>query len=167
MSDPDSLAIVDLLIRVGLPAHYSGSSHLYAMIICAAVSLGLDRGHSDASCVAYAQLGSLAGPVFGQFDAGYRFVRLGRELVERPGLQRFQARTFVIFGYLLPRTRPVREGREFLSRGFDLASRIGEIFYAGSACGQLTTNYLMAGDPLIEAQEHAERGSLMSARLAS
>ena len=41
---------------------------------------------------------------------------------------------------------------------FDLASRIGEISYAGYACAQLNTNYLMAGDPLIEAQEQAEHG---------
>ena len=127
------------------------------MAVCTAVSLGLERGHSDASCIAYAQLGTLA-THFGQFDAGYRFGRLGCELVERPGLQRFQARTFETFGFAVPWTQHVRKGREFLFRGFDLASRIGEISYAGYACGQLTTNYLMAGDPLIEAQEQAEHG---------
>ena len=128
------------------------------MAVCTAVSLGLERGHSDASCIAYVQLGTLAGPHFGQFDAGYRFGRLGCDLVERPGLQRFQARTFETFGFVLPWTQHVRKGREFLFRGFDLASRIGEISYAGYACGQLNTNYLMAGDPLIQAQEQAERG---------
>ena len=157
MSDPDSLAAVDLLIRVAIPGHYFDSWHLFAVAVCTAVSLGLERGHSDASCIAYAQLGTLA-THFGQFDAGYRFGRLGCELVERPGLQRFQARTFETFGFAVPWTQHVRKGREFLFRGFDLASRIGEISYAGYACGQLTTNYLMAGDPLIEAQEQAEHG---------
>jgi PAS domain S-box-containing protein len=157
MSDPDSLAAVDLLTRVAIPGHYFDSWHLFAMAVCTAVSLGLERGHSDASCIAYAQLGTLA-THFGQFDAGYRFGRLGCELVERPGLQRFQARTFETFGFAVPWTQHVRKGREFLFRGFDLASRIGEISYAGYACGQLTTNYLMAGDPLIEAQAQAEHG---------
>jgi PAS domain S-box-containing protein len=157
MSDPDSLAAVDLLIRVAIPGHYFDSHHLFAVAVCTAVSLGLDRGHCDASCIAYAQVGMLANH-FGQFDAGYRFGRLGCELVERPGLQRFQARTFETFGFGVPWTQHVRKGREFLFRGFDLASRIGEISYAGYACGQLTTNYLMAGDPLIEAQEQAEHG---------
>ena len=157
MSDPDSLAAVDLLTRVAIPGHYFDSWHLFAVAVCTAVSLGLERGHSDASCIAYAQLGTLA-THFGQFDAGYRFGRLGCELVERPGLQRFQARTFETFGFAVPWTQHVRKGREFLFRGFDLASRIGEISYAGYACGQLTTNYLMAGDPLIEAQEQAEHG---------
>ncbi|OSI50043.1 ATP-binding sensor histidine kinase [Bradyrhizobium canariense] len=157
MSDPDSLAAVDLLTRVAIPGHYFDSWHLFALAVCTAVSIGLERGHSDASCIAYAQLGTLA-TYFGQFDAGYRFGWLGCELVERPGLQRFQARTFETFGFGVPWTQHVRKGRELLIRGFDLASRTGEISFAGYACGQLTTNYLMAGDPLIEAQEQAEHG---------
>ena len=157
MSDPDSLAALDLLIRVAVPGFYA-SFHLGAVAVCAAVSLGLERGHSDASCIAYVQLGTLAGSHFGQFDAGYRFGRLGCDLVERPGLQRFQARTFHTFGFLVPWTQHFRNGRAFLFRAFDLASRTGEISYAGYACGQLNTNYLLAGDPLIEAQEQAEHG---------
>ena len=142
---------------MAVPGHFV-SFHLFAVAVCTAVSLGLERGHSDASCIAYVQLATLAGPHFGQFNAGYRFGRLGCELVERPGLQRFQARTFETFGFVVPWTQHVRKGREFLFRGFDFASRIGEVSYAGYACGQLNTNYLMAGDPLIEAQEQAEHG---------
>jgi PAS domain S-box-containing protein len=158
MSDPDSLAALDLLIRVAVAGHFFDSYHLFEVAVCTAVSLGLERGHSDASCIAYAQLGTLAGPHFGQFDAGYRFGRLGCELVERPGFQRFRARTLETFGFVVPWTQHVRKGREFLFRAFDLASRTGEISYAGYACGQLNTNYLVAGDPLIEAQGQAEQG---------
>ncbi|HTW65156.1 MAG TPA: sigma 54-interacting transcriptional regulator [Bryobacteraceae bacterium] len=158
MSDPDSLATLDLLIRVAVAGHFFDSYHLFEVAVCTAVSLGLERGHSDASCIAYVQLGTLAGPHFGQFDAGYRFGRLGCDLAERPGLQRFQARTFETFGFLVPWSQHVRKAREFLFRGFDLASRTGEISYAGYACGQLNTNYLMAGDPLFLAQEQAEHG---------
>jgi PAS domain S-box-containing protein len=157
MSDPDSLAAVDLLIRVAVPGHYSRGRHFFTVAVCAAVSLGLERGHSDASCIAYAQLATLA-THSGQFDAGYRFGRLGCELAERPGFQRFQARTFQTFGAIMPWTQHVREGREFLSRAFDLAGRTGEISYAGYACGQLNTNHLFAGIPLIEAQSQAEEG---------
>jgi PAS domain S-box-containing protein len=157
IGDPESLAALDLLIRVAVPGHFV-SFHIFTVAVCTAVRLALGRGHSDASCIAYVQLGTLAGPYFGQFDAGYRFGRLGCELVERAGLRRFQARTFETFGFLVPWTRHVREGREFLYRGFDLASRVGEISYAGYACGQLNTNFLLAGDPLIEAQDQAEQG---------
>jgi PAS domain S-box-containing protein len=164
MSDPDSLATLDLMIRVAVPGFFD-SYYLGVVAVCRAVGLGLERGHSDASCIAYAQLGMLAGAHFGQFDAGYRFGRLGCELVERPGLQRFQARTFETFGFVLPWTRHVREGREFLLRGFNLANQIGDISYAGYACGQLNTNYLLAGDPLIEAQRQAEHGLAFARRV--
>jgi PAS domain S-box-containing protein len=157
MSDPDSLAALELLISVAIPLHFFGFPHLFAVLLCRAVSLGLERGHSDASCFAYAQLGSLATHL-GRFDAGYRFGKLGCELAERPGWQRFQARAFQTFGIVVPWTQPVRTAREFLIRGFDLASRIGEISYAAYASNQLNTNFLMAGDPLIEVEEQAERG---------
>jgi PAS domain S-box-containing protein len=157
-TDQDALAALDLLIRVAVPGHLFESIYLYAVIVCTAVGLGLERGHTDASCIAYLELGMLSGPLFGQFEAGYRFGRLGCDLVERPELRRYQARTFEAFGFVVAWTRHVRKGREFLFRAFDLASRIGDISFAGYARGQLNTNYLMAGDPLSEAQEQAEHG---------
>jgi PAS domain S-box-containing protein len=157
MSNPASLAAAELLIRVAVPASFFESPHLFSVAVCAAVSLGLEQGHSDASCIAYAQLGHLA-TYLDQFDAGYRFGRLGCELAERPELRRFQARTLHTFGFLVPWTQHVRKARDFFFRCFDLASRTGEISYAGYACAQLNSNYLMAGDPLIEAQKQAEHG---------
>ena len=100
----------------------------------------------------------LAGPHFGNYDAGYRFGRLGCELVERPRLNRFQARTFETFGFVIPWTKHVRSGRNLLVRSFEIANRNGDITYAGYACGQITTNYLMAGDALADTQKEAEKG---------
>jgi hypothetical protein len=52
------------------------------MVICRAVNLSLEGGNCDGSCYAYAVLGRLAGPEFGDYQAGLRFGRLGYELVE-------------------------------------------------------------------------------------
>jgi predicted ATPase/GAF domain-containing protein len=157
MSDPPSLATLDLLIRVAVPAFFA-SSHLFSLAVCRAVNLSLECGNSDASCIAYELLAMLAGPHFGNYDAGFRFGRLGCELVERPELKRFQARTYETFGFVIPWTRHVRTGRDLLRRAFEIANRIGDITYAGYACGQLNTNLLVAGDPLVEAQREAENG---------
>ena len=157
MSDATSLATLDLLIRVAVPAFFA-SSHLFAVAVCRAVSLSLERGNSDASCIAYELFAMLAGPHFGNYDAGYRFGRLGCELVERPRLNRFQARTFETFGFVIPWTKHVRSGRNLLVRSFEIANRNGDITYAGYACGQITTNYLMAGDALADTQKEAEKG---------
>ena len=157
MSDPSSLATLDLLIRIAVPAFFA-SSHLFSLAVCRAVNLSLEGGNSDASCIAYELLAMLAGPHFGNYDAGFRFGNLGCELVERPELKRFQARTYETFGFVIPWTRHVRTGRDLLLRAFEIANRIGDITYAGYACGQLNTNLLMAGDPLSEAQRQAENG---------
>jgi len=157
MSDATSLATLDLLIRVAVPAFFA-SSHLFAVAVCRAVSLSLERGNSDASCIAYELFAMLAGPHFGNYDAGYRFGRLGCELVERPGLNRFQARTYETFGFVIPWTKHVRSGRNLLVRSFEIANRNGDITYSGYACGQITTNYLMAGDVLADTQKEAEKG---------
>jgi PAS domain S-box-containing protein len=162
MSDPDSLAAMDLLNKVAVPGHHSETVNLYTIVACTAVSLGLERGHSDESCIAYARLGTVAGPRFGQFDAGYRFGRLGCELAERPELQRFRARTLEIFGFLVPWTQHIQKGRDFLFRGLELLIRLSDLSHAGYAYGQLNTNFLLAGDPLIETQEQAERGLAFS-----
>jgi PAS domain S-box-containing protein len=156
MTDPTSLATLDLLIRVAVPAFFA-SSHLFALAVCRAVNLSLAGGNSDASCIAYELFAMLAGPHFGNYDAGYRFGRLGCELVERPELKRFQARTYETFGFVVPWTKHVRSGRALLVRSFEIANRSGDITYSGYACGQITTNYLMAGDALAETQKEAEK----------
>ena len=104
-------------------------------------------------------LGLLAGPHFGDYQAGFRFGRLGYDLVERRGLKRFQARTYMNFGnVVLPWTRHVRTGRDLLRRGFEAANRIGDLIFAAYCCHHLSTNLLAAGDPLDEVQGEAERG---------
>ena len=104
-------------------------------------------------------LGLLAGPRFGDYQAGFRFGRLGYELVEQRGLKRFQARTYFNFGSIvMPWTRHVRAGRDLVRRAFEAANKIGDLTFAAYCCTHLNTNLLAAGDPLDEVQGEAERG---------
>ena len=61
MSDPASLATLDVLTKLGPPAQYT-DANLLSLVICRAVNLSLERGNSDGSCFAYAVLGMIAGP---------------------------------------------------------------------------------------------------------
>ncbi len=158
MSDPASLATMDVLIKLGPPALFA-DANLFCLAACRAVNLSLERGNSDGSCVAYEWVGQDAGPRFGNYDAGFRLGQLGYELVERRGLKRFQARTYMILGiYVIPWTRHVRDGRALLRRAFEAANKSGDLTYAGYSCQVLITNLLMAGDPLPEVQREAEAG---------
>ena len=118
MSDPASLATLDVLTKVLPPALFT-DANLLSLAICRTVNLSLERGNSDGSCFAYVWLGIIAGPHFGNYKAGFRFGRLGYELVEKRGLKRFQARTYACFGYdVMPWTKHVRACRDLLRRAF-------------------------------------------------
>ena len=158
MSDPASLATMDVLTKLGPPALYT-DANLHLLVTCRAVNLSLERGNCDASCAAYTFLGIVAGPRFGDYQEAYRFGQLGYDLVEGRGLTRFQARVYMDFGnVVLPWTRHVRAGRDLVRRAFKAANKIGDLTYAAYCGNQLNTNLLMAGDPLAEVQREAEHG---------
>ena len=101
----------------------------------------------------------IAGPHFGNYKAGFRFGRLGYDLVEKRGLKRFQARTYLLFAsFVMPWTKHVRAGRDLIRRAFEVANKIGDLTFAAYSCNNLNTNLLAAGDPLVEVQREAENG---------
>ena len=158
MSDPESLATLDVLTKVLPPALFT-DANLLSLASCRAVNLSLERGNSDGSCVAYVWLGQVAGPHFGNYKAGFRFGRLGYELVEKRNLKRFQARTYMVFGsHVMPWAKHVRAGRDLLHRTFEVANKTGDLVFAVYSCLNLNTNLLAAGDPLEEVQRGAENG---------
>jgi PAS domain S-box-containing protein len=158
MSDPVSVATLDVLTKVLSPALFTDANFL-SLTICRAVNLSLERGNSDGSCVAYVWLGMIAGPHFGNYKTGFRFGRLGYELVEQRGLKRFQARTYLWFGqFVIPWTKRVQAGRDLMRRAFEAANKTGDLTVAAYSCDALNTNLLAAGDPLPEVQREAEHG---------
>jgi PAS domain S-box-containing protein len=158
MSDPASLATLDVLIKVLPPALFT-DANLLSLAICKAVNLSIERGNSDGSCVAYGWLGQVAGPHFGDYKAGFRFGQLGYELVEKRGLKRFEARTYTVFAsHVMPWTKHVRASRDMLQRTFEAANKNGDLVFAVYSWINLNTNLLAAGDPLAEVQREAEDG---------
>src|SRR5262249_5345138 len=132
---------------------------LLSLVICRMVNLSLEHGNSDGSCYAYVWLGMLCGPRFGDYPAGFQFGKLGYDLVEKRGLLRYQARTYMSFGTLIvPWTRHIKTARELHRRCFDAANRIGDLTYAAYSCNTLYTNFLVVGDPLADVQREAEMG---------
>jgi PAS domain S-box-containing protein len=158
MTDPVSLATLDILTKVLPPALFT-DANLLSLAICRAVNLSLERGNSDGSCVSYVWFGQIAGPHFGNYKAGFRFGLLGYELVEKRGLTRFHARTYMVFAcHVMPWAKHVRAGRHLIHRTFEVANKIGDLCFAAFSCVNLNTNLLAAGDPLSHVQREAENG---------
>jgi PAS domain S-box-containing protein len=158
MQDPASLATVDVLIKV-LPPAKQTDENLACLAICKAVSLSIEHGNCDASCVAYEWLARIAGAHFGDYKAGYRFGHVGFELVERRGLKRYQASTQHCFAIFVARwTKHVRACVDLLRRTFELANRIGDLTYAAYVCHNLNSDLLFAGETLPQVQAEANHG---------
>ncbi|MGV7216327.1 AAA family ATPase [Bradyrhizobium sp. UFLA05-112] len=154
MFDPIARGTMDVLTVLVSPAWYIDES-LRRLIIGRMANLSMEYGNSDASCLAYIVLGTVLGPDFGDYAAGYRFAQLGLDLVERQGLDRFKARVYLGFGSW---TRHVRTGRPWLRRAFDAAQQVGDLNYASFTCHHLLTHLLACGDPLADVQREAEAG---------
>jgi PAS domain S-box-containing protein len=158
MSNAEFVASLDVLTKALDPALFT-DANLFSLFICRMVNLSLEHGNTDASCYAYVHLGTVAGPRFGNYQAGFRFGRLGYDLVERPGLERFRARTYSCFGvYIIPWTQHLRAAQALIRRALDAASAVGDLTYVAYSRHDLIGNFLAAGEPLVDVQREAEQG---------
>ena len=158
MTDEVALATLDLLTALMPPAFYT-DANLRSLVVLKAVELSLEWGHSEASCVHYVMFGAIVGSLFGDYQTGARFSKIGIELAERHGFSRFRARTYLNYGNLvLTWTRHHRHARDAFRLAFEVANASGEITFAAFSCSSLSANYLAAGDPLSETQREAEHG---------
>ncbi|UGB45445.1 AAA family ATPase [Frateuria edaphi] len=157
-TDPDVLDMLDVFTEIVTPAFFF-DENLSSLVLCRMVNLSLEHGHSDGSCFGYVFFATFAGPRFGNYRDGYRFGRLGYELVEQRGLTRYQARTYIVFGNMvMPWFEPFASGRDLIRRAFDTAFGRGDLTFAAYSWDALITNCLAAGDELAGIQADAETG---------
>jgi signal transduction histidine kinase len=101
----------------------------------------------------------ILGPHFGDYRAAFRFGKLGFDLVETRGMDRFKARVYLGFWHSVnPWTRHVRTGREWVRRAFVAAQEAGDLTFAAYYFTTLITDLLVAGEPLEDVQREAENG---------
>jgi predicted ATPase/signal transduction histidine kinase len=156
MTDPACLATLDVLTAVEEPAYFT-DVNLRCLVVARIANLSLERGNSDGSCVAYVQLGWFVGPRFGDYEAAFRFGKLGLDLVEKRGLERFRARVSQCFAYFInPWSRHLDTSLELLRNSFATAQEAGDLKYAAYACDRLITILLASGAPLGSVRREAE-----------
>lgn len=157
LDEPDVLDMLDVFTEIIHPAMFF-DENLSTLVVCRMVSLCLEHGNSDAACFGYVWFGMFAGPRFNNYKDGFRFGQLGYDLVEKRNLTRYQARTYISFGTLIPWAKHATKGRELVRRAFDVAHRTGDLTFSAYSWHELITNYLAVGDPLSEVQAEAEKG---------
>lgn len=158
MSDPDRCAMMDVLTVLTSPALFT-DLNLFRLIVSRMATLSLEYGNSDGSCLAYVWLGGVLGTHFGKYDGGARFGRLGLDLVEKNGLDRYGARVYLVFAvHVAHWTQPLQISHSLLERAFDAAQNVGDLSYAAYSRIDVITNRIAAGNPLSELERVADHG---------
>ncbi|MCG6206386.1 AAA family ATPase [Rhodopseudomonas sp. HC1] len=154
--DPKHCAMLGVMTASLAPTFFT-DLNLVCLILCRMANLSLQHGNSDASALAYAYLGMVAGPTFGDYRASLSFGDLGLRLVEAHGLDKYKARVHLTYGaHVLPWARPLADAQTYLRRAFDEANETGDVTYQGFSSCTLITNRLDAGDLLEEIEPEAD-----------
>ncbi|MGA8705976.1 MAG: serine/threonine-protein kinase PknK, partial [Steroidobacteraceae bacterium] len=149
MSDPAYCATMDVLMAVWPPAYFF-DVRLFDLFMLRIANLSIEHGNSDGSSFAYASLETTVGWRFGNYRAGSRFGRLGLDLVDKKGLDRFKARVYISVGnmaFFWPQQVP---GVALIRRGFEAALETGDLSFASVSYNTILLNRLANGDPLEE-----------------
>ncbi|MES2532943.1 MAG: AAA family ATPase [Pseudomonadota bacterium] len=148
MADPLRRATLDVLAAVLPPAFFS-DENLVCLVLCRMARLSVDHGNADASPLAYAYLGMMVGPYFGDYETAFRFGKLGFDLVEQGRYTRYKARVYMCFSYhVIPWARAIRSGQGLLRRAFDVSRESGDVTYAGFSSCTLVSSLLASGEPI-------------------
>jgi PAS domain S-box-containing protein len=157
MTDPIQRATMDVLTALSSPTLFAGDA-LRQYVICRMAGTCLEHGNSDGAPLAYVLLGSIQGMFFGDYQGGLNLARIGLDLVERPGFERFRARVYSVFGVHVSNwTASLDVARAYLRRAFDAAQESGDVSFAAFSCIDMITNLLAAGTSLIEVEREAEK----------
>jgi PAS domain S-box-containing protein len=158
MRDPERCATMDVLTVLTSPALFT-DLNLFRLVVSQMATLSLEHGNSDGSCLDYAWLGGVLGTYFGEYQAGFRFGRLGLDLVEKHGLDRFRARVYLVFAvHVAHWTQPLQTSRAFLRRAFEAALEAGDVSCAAYSRIDVITNRIATGDSLSDVEREAEQG---------
>jgi PAS domain S-box-containing protein len=155
IDDPVCRVTLDVLTSLQAPARFT-DQNLPRLIAGRMANLSLEHGNSDATSLGYVWVGQLL-TRFGDFEAGFRFGRLGLNLVDERGLDRFKARVYLVFGHSIsPWNNQLRTGVEWLRRAFDAGEQTGDLTFAAYARNSLITLRLAAGDTLGDVQREGD-----------
>ena len=158
MTDPTSIATLAVLSKAGPPT-FVVDPNLAAMLNFKAVSLSVEYGNNDGSCLNYVWLGMLAGPRFGDDKDAFRFGQLGYELVEKCGSKSTDAGTYNLFATtIMPWTKHISDCCEVMRQSIEVANGMGDLIFAAYSRLSLNTLLFAAGVPLAEVQSEAEYG---------
>lgn len=156
MTDPAMQAAMGVLSVLHSSA-FSVDINLFYLCICLSVNLSLKYGTTDASAHSYAYFGFILGAAFHRYADGYRFAKLGVDLVERHGFVPYKAKVYMTMAWAAIWTQPVSTALDFVQAAFRAAIESGDLTYACYCCDWTVTDLLARGDRLDDVWRESEK----------
>jgi PAS domain S-box-containing protein len=147
MKNPELQAATRLLSVLSDPA-YVTDRNLFCLQLCRTVNLSMRHGANGACAHAYAYLGLILGPVFQRYPEGFRFAKLGCDLVEKHGFLADRAKVQDATGIAAFWTQPMATAIDFVRASLRTAIENGDLTYACYGMYHIATLLLLRNDPL-------------------
>lgn len=151
------------LITFALPAVLYTGRHLHSLLVLRMASRTLQCGRTPKSAIAFIMLSRVLGPSFLDYDTGFRFGRLGYQLIEADGADAVRPIGRLCFAVFCSSwMSPIGESTAVLHQAIEAARTCGNQTYTSYGHNNLFSNHIVSGTWLAEAQRVAEDGLAFS-----
>lgn len=157
MQDPDTEAVMNLLASAGIFAGFC-CPRLHFLILCRMLHLTLDHGMTGAGATALAWFGVLIGQRYEDYQGGFRYGLLARDLVSRHRYLSAEARILLPLDQLSVWTQPLAFTVECAKACFTAGVAHGDLTSACFATCHQVINFLTRGDHLDGVLTSIDRG---------
>jgi predicted ATPase len=157
MTDTELQAAMRLSFVVTNAAYFT-DFHLFCLLLSRMVNVSMQHGTSGVSANACGLLGYTLGPVFHCYREGYRFTKLGCDLVEKRGFIASRAKVYNSMGVVAGWTQPIATAIDFTQAACRTAIETGDLTTACHSMIQLLGHLLLRNDPLDAVWLESERG---------
>ena len=156
MTDPELQAAMRLCSDLAGVAYFT-DVHLMCLLACRMVNISMQHGMSDASAHAYGCWAFL-GLVFHRYGEGYRFAKVGCDLVEKHNFIAHQAKVYLLTAIAAFWTQPIASAIDFTRTGIRTAIETGDLTFACYGIAHMGTELLLQSNPLDAVWRESESG---------
>src|SRR6266576_1444322 len=147
MTDPELQAAMSLSSDLCSVAYFTDLD-LICLLACRVVNISMQHGMSGGSAHACGYLGFFLGRLFHRYAEGYRFAKVGCDLVEKHNFIAHQAKVYIFGAIAAWWTQPVASVIDFSRAAFRVAIETGNRIYACYAPYYSIAALLQRNDPL-------------------
>ncbi len=153
MKDPEISMTLNILKELASVTYFI-SKDLFTIMMLKMLVLSIKFGNASLSSVGYGAYGMILGPVFGDYQLGYKFGEMTLKLNEKYNDPRSKCfPNFIVGTFINHWRRPLKTSLNFIVKGYNLGLDAGDFIYGGYCAGVHSATILFKGDRLNDVVE--------------